>query len=134
VARAGGQLFSTNFVLACGATFPGFVGTLEESLPHLNRHLATFSFYTPGRWFHLARYHDPDYQDRGPDALAAFLGHSVEEVFPFTFDIRGLIRTPGLELSWPIERSPEKRIARRELIAAVVSGEAELLRREESGE
>jgi hypothetical protein len=88
-----GRLFATRFLLANGQVVPGFVASLDEANGALNRHLATFSFFDKGRWFHLARYHDVDYDDRGPDALAAFLGAPPDEVFPMTFDITPELRS-----------------------------------------
>lgn len=43
-----------------------------------------------GEWFYVARYFDSDYEDRGPEQLAAFLGLPVNDVFPITYDISDL--------------------------------------------
>lgn len=40
-----------------------------------------------GNQFFLARYFDSDYDQQGPEALASFLGMSVDEIFPITYDI-----------------------------------------------
>ena len=62
-----------------------------------------------GKWFHLARYHDMDHSQNGPDSLAAFPGLEVDEVFPIAYDItafcighpaalKGLIARTGCSL------------------------------------
>lgn len=128
VTKLAGRLFATRFLLANGRVVPGFVASLDEANGALNRHLATLSFFDKGRWFHLARYHDVDYDDRGPDALAAFLGSPPDEMFPMSFDIAGLIRGDHLEGSWTIERSPDARLTRKEIIEMVVRAGAARLR------
>jgi hypothetical protein len=43
-----------------------------------------------GKWFELARYHDSDYEKRSHAKLAQFLGLSMDEVYPITYDIAGI--------------------------------------------
>ena len=50
--------------------------------------IVTLRIHRDGAWFDLARYFDPDPVERGPEALAHFLGLPVDEVFPISFDVR----------------------------------------------
>jgi len=60
--------------LASGDCLWGIVGNLDARNHEMNEHFVTISIERNGRWFHLARYHDADYAETGPQALARFLG------------------------------------------------------------
>ncbi len=60
-----------------------------NSLVHTKHFITIWVFYQ-NNWFELARYHDVDYGRRGPDALASFMGLSVDEVFPISYNISNL--------------------------------------------
>jgi hypothetical protein len=71
-------------------------------------------------WFVLARYHDFDYAERGPDALATFLGRSVAEVFPISYDLTPHVIGDLDALVGKLPQQPRERLSRAEIIAMSV--------------
>jgi len=47
----------------------------------LTEHFLTLSIESGGKWFHLARYHDFNRAEHGPEALAHCLGLRVDGAF-----------------------------------------------------
>jgi hypothetical protein len=80
-------------------------------------HLLTLSIEHAGKWFDLARYHDPDYTTRSPEALARFLGLAVDEIFPISFDLRPYVEGDPAVLQGSVLREPRERLSRDEIIA-----------------
>jgi hypothetical protein len=68
------------------------IGNIDLADPRLSKHFLTISIEQGGRWFHLARYHDHDYGERGPEQLASFLGLQVEAVFPIAYNVTSTVR------------------------------------------
>jgi hypothetical protein len=68
----------------------------------------------------LARYHDFDYAERGPEALARFLSLPVEEVFPIAFDIRAYAHGDPHALCGSVRQELRERLSRAEIIAMAV--------------
>ena len=81
------RFVSTQVLLANGAAVWALIGNVDASNPRLTQHFLTLSVLRKGRWFTMARYHDFDSNERGPQALATFLGLRVDEVFPISYDI-----------------------------------------------
>lgn len=73
-----------------------------------------------GRWFRLANYHDFDYADRGPAALARFLGVQLRHVFPISYDLGPLARGDAKALAGAILEEPRERLTRSEIIAMAI--------------
>src|SRR4051812_18481550 len=66
-----GSLVGCEVRLACGKKIIALLGNLDVEKAHLTEHFLTFSIYREdGEIFHMARYHDFDSSERGPDALA----------------------------------------------------------------
>jgi hypothetical protein len=74
-----------------------------------------------GQWFHLARYFDADYDERGPAGLARFLKLPVQEVFPISYDFGGLVACASIRTSGLIREEPDERLSRAELIRLSIS-------------
>ena len=72
----------------------------------------TLAIEHKNKWFVLARYFDVDYEDRGPQKLAAFLGLAVHEVFPIRYDISGIAVGPQDILTGSIRQEPEVKLTR----------------------
>ena len=72
------------------------------------------------QWFDLARYHDPDYERRGPRAAADFLGLPLGAVFPISYDISHLALGSRNCLIGQIPAELGERLTRAELIAMAV--------------
>src|SRR5262249_59029714 len=86
----------------------------------LTTHFLTLSVERDGRWFHVARYHDFDYEERAPEKLAAFLGLAVNEVFPITYDLRPYANGDPRALHGMIPEAPAEKLTRAEIIALAV--------------
>ena len=64
------------------------LGNIDVSETRRTRHFLSVTVFKNSRSFTLSRYHDPDYPEHGPRALADFLGLKPEEVFPIAYDLR----------------------------------------------
>lgn len=73
-----------------------------------------------GRWFWLARYWDVDAESKGPEALAQFLGLSVDEVFPIQYDLTGLATGLASVIKGQIRKEPRERLPSDEIIRMCV--------------
>ena len=82
VADLAGKVVGTEVVFANGRRPWAQIGNVDAENPRLTEHVVTVSIERDGRWFTLARFHDFDYPERGPEALARFLSLSIDEVFP----------------------------------------------------
>ncbi len=120
VGSLSGRLVGTEVGLANGATAWALLGNVDVTSQRLTGHFLTISVLRNGAWFAMARYHDPDYSDRGPEALAAFLGMRVEDVFPIAYDLRQVCAGPEEVLVGTIEREPRERLTRAQLIALAI--------------
>ena len=112
VATLMGKVVGTRVRLANGNHQWGTVCNLDTRNAELNEHFVTLSLEREGRWFHLARYHDFDYPDRGPEAVARFLGLSVDEIFPISYDVREYVEGKPVTLAGTILKEPRVRLTR----------------------
>ena len=115
-----GRLVGTQVRLVNGANVWAIIGNVDANNPRLTQHFLTISILRDGRWFTMARYHDFDANERGPQALAAFLGLQVEDVFPISYDISRFSRGDPAALVGTIEREPREKLTRAEIIALAV--------------
>jgi len=90
-------------------------------------HFLTLSLERYGKWFHLARYHDPDREAHGPEALGRFLGLGISEVFPIEYDIRRYAEGAVAAVSGTILSEPSEKLSRAEIIALAGFGSVDLL-------
>jgi len=120
VANLAGKVVGCPVQLANGESCWGLLGNLHANNTKLNQHFLTLSLERKGRWFHLARYHDFDYDDRGPEALARFLGLGVDDVFPILYDVRKYVRGNPAALAGNVLKEPSIRLTREEIIALAV--------------
>jgi hypothetical protein len=115
-----GRFAGVQVRLAKGSNVWALIGNVDASNPRLTQHFLTLSVFRNGRWFTMARYHDFDAKERGPDALAAFLGLRVDEVFPISYDISRCSLGDVAALLGTIEKEPRERLTRAEIIALAV--------------
>jgi hypothetical protein len=121
VKRLTGCIVGCPLHLANGAVLTGFIGNLDPANPRLTEHFLTVSmFRSDGALFHLARYHDFDAAERGPAVLAAFLGESVDAVFPIKYDVSAIVTGPPEVVCGSIPSEPRERLTRAEVIALAV--------------
>jgi hypothetical protein len=124
VKRLEGKLVGTEVRLANGTARWALLGNLDTRNPRLTEHFRTISLERGGEWFHMARYHDYDYRERGPAALSRFLGMEPKEVFPIAVDLRHIVRPDdAIGLVFNIERHPREKLSRSKIIALAVSGD-----------
>ena len=117
-----GLLVGTRLQLSDGRLLWALLGNVDEDNPEATEHFLTVSLFWEGRWFHLARYHDPDYLQRGPLALAEWLGLPLTGVFPLHYDIRSLVRdgSERLALVGEVLQEPRERLSIRDLMRLAV--------------
>jgi len=115
-----GKVVATRVQLAGGGNVWALIGNVDVSNPKLTEHFLTLSVERDEKWFHLARYHDVDYIDRGPGALAAFLGLRVQDVFPISYDIRRYVKGNPAALAGEVTEVPREKLSRAEIIAMAV--------------
>ena len=68
----------------------------------------------------MARYHDFDASERGPQVLAAFLGLPIKEVFPISYDISRFSLGASAALVGTIEQEPREKLTRAQIIGLAV--------------
>lgn len=120
VARLTGRVVGTRVDLANGTCVWGLLGNIDERNARLTEHFLTLSVFHDRNWFTLARYHDFDYSEKGPNALARFLRLSIDEVFPIAYDIRPYAKGEAGALTGLIPKEPRERLARDDVIALAV--------------
>lgn len=86
----------------------------------MTEHFLTLSIEHGGRWFSLARYHDFDYADRGPEAMSRFLGLAVEEIFPISFDVQQYAERDPAALKGRVLRELREKLSGADIIAMAV--------------
>jgi hypothetical protein len=115
-----GKVVGTQVRLANGMQLWALLGNIDPLSPPLNEHFLTLSIEQNGRWFALARYHDLDYVHRGPDSLSRFLGMSVDQIFPISYDVTPYADGDPAALIGSVNKEPRERLSRAELIAMAV--------------
>ena len=120
VANLTGKVLGVQVLLANGSRAWALLGNVDPTNPRLAHHFPTFSVERDGRWFHLARYHDYDRDQRGPEKLAGFLGLSVEDVFPISYDARHCAKGDSSALIGTILDEPVEKLTRAEIIGLAV--------------
>jgi hypothetical protein len=120
VSNLTGKVVGTQVLLANGQTAWALIGNVDPANARLTEHFMTLSVERDETWFTMARYHDLDYPEKGPVALARFLELPVDEVFPIIYDIRRYASGDPAALSGKIRKEPRERLSRAEIIALAV--------------
>lgn len=115
-----GKIVGTQVRLANGNQVWALIGNVDASNTGSTEHFLTMSVECGGEWFHLARYHDVDRAEHGPEALARCLGLRVDEVFPISYDLRPYVEGGPAALRGVVQQEPGERLARAELLAMAV--------------
>lgn len=116
-----GRLASAHLTLANGHRLLALLGNIDLADPVSTEHFLTISaFRSSGERFDLARYHDVDYERRGPAALAAFLGLHLEAVFPIRYEISDIAFGHADCLSRSVPAVPASRLSQDGLIELAV--------------
>jgi hypothetical protein len=106
--------------LANGTYVWGLLGNVVADNPGLTEHFLSLSVLKGSKWFTLARYHDFNYSEFGPEALANFLGLRTGDVFPTNYDITAYVIGDAAALAGCVYQEPRKRLTRAEIIALAV--------------
>jgi len=120
VANLTGKLVGTQVGLANGTRAWALIGNVDASNPTLTAHFITLSIERGGRWFHLARYHDFDAGERGPEQLSAFLHLPIDEIFPISYDLVPYSKGDPNALRGRILAKPSEVLTRDQIIALAV--------------
>jgi hypothetical protein len=115
-----GKGVAVQVCLANGQRIWGLIGNIDTKNARSTEHFLILSVIKDGRWFHLARYHDFDFDQQGPNALAAFLGLSPENVFPISYDISMYAVGVQEALIGKVTKEPRERLTQAELIAMAI--------------
>jgi hypothetical protein len=115
-----GRLVSVHVRLACGKTVLAQLGNVDSNNPKSTKHFLVLTVFHSGRNFTMARYHDFDWNRRGPQALADFLGLRVTDVFPISYDVSPFSTGDSAALAGKIEAEPTERLTRPEIFALAV--------------
>lgn len=115
-----GKVIGTQVRFANGMQAWALIGNIDPQNSRLTEHFLTLSIEHNGKWFALARYHDFDYAERDPEALARFLGLRVDDVFPIAFDVRQFVQGDLAALAGTVRKEPRERLSRAEIIALAV--------------
>ena len=97
----------------------GLLGNIELGNPQATRQFATLSVWRDGSWFHLARYFDYDWDERGPAQLAELIGLSIAEVFPIRYDLSGIAVGHPEVVCGCIEAEPAVRLTASQRMALI---------------
>lgn len=120
VASLNGKLFGLQVKLANGRLLWALLGNLDAKNAGLTEHFLTLSIKVHSEWFNLARYHDHDYEQRGPKALSRLLTLPIDDIFPISYDVRQFVQEAPAHLAGKILKEPRKRLTREEIIALAV--------------
>ena len=120
VARLTGRLVGTVVRLANGQQRWALIGNVDPNNARLTQHFLTLSIEDNGKWFVLARYHDINYFNHGPEALARFLDLQIDEVFPISYDIARFCKGNPEALKGFILKEPKEKLTRAQIIALAV--------------
>ncbi len=115
-----GRFVGDRVRLANGAEVRALIGNVDPSNPRLTQHFLTLSVFRNGHWFTMARYHDFDCNERGPQVLAAFLGLNVDEVFPISYDMSRFYVGEPAALVGTIEKELREKLTRAQIIGLAV--------------
>lgn len=115
-----GKVVAAQVLLANGDRVWATIGNVDVGNAKLTEHFLTLSVLKGGQWFTLARYHDFDRTENGPEALANFLQLPIEDVFPISYDIRQVSTGSPNALKGQVTREPSERLTRAQIVALAV--------------
>ena len=118
--KLAGRFVGTQVVLADGSKAWALLGNIDPENPGITEHFITLSICSHNKWFHLARYHDHDYGDQGPEKLSEFLGKPIGDIFPISYDIRANLKAESSVAYGKIEKEPHEKLSREAIIALAV--------------
>ncbi len=121
VADLGGKVVGTQVQLNDGTETWAQLGNVDVDGPKRTALFLTVAIKVTGGWFHLARYFDFDFDDRGPSQLATALDKDVDDIFPINYDIRNAAIGELGSVCGTIRKSPKFRLSQQEIMAMAVA-------------
>jgi hypothetical protein len=114
------RFVGTQVRLANGSHVWADIGNVDTADPRQTEQFLTLTVFKDAKRFTLARYFDFDYGNRGPEALASFLGLPLSEVFPISYDITQHVIGDLAALSGTITKDPREKLTNAEIMALAV--------------
>jgi hypothetical protein len=115
-----GRLVGTRIRLANGSSVWALICNVDSDDPRATRHFLTLAVFDKEKCFDLARYHDIDSNEHGPQALAAFLRLPIDEVFPISYDLSRFSLGDSAALVGTIPKEPREKLSEDQLISMAV--------------
>jgi len=115
------RFVATRVRLANGKLVWAMLFNVELTDSRKTEHLVQIRIERDGEWFWLARYWDVDAERNGSEALAKFLGFSVDDVFPIHYDLTGLATGLPSVIKGQILKEPRERLPKDEIIRMCVA-------------
>lgn len=116
-----GKIVGTEITLANSEKRWATLSNVDVKNARSTKHFLTLSVLVDLKWIHIARCHDHDYAERGPEFLAKALGLRVDDVYPIQYDIRECATGECESLKTCILKEPSEKLSRAEIIALAVS-------------
>ncbi len=113
-------LVGTELTLKNGSKVFGMMCNVDLYDAFKNSHFLMLTIFKKGKKFHLARYHDIDFDSHGPEQLAAFLGLPLGEVFPIAYDLSSVATGDEGILKACYPAKPSVQLTRKEIIRLAV--------------
>jgi hypothetical protein len=92
------------------------LGNVSLHDAHATGHFLTLSVEHNGQRYDLARYHDVNYEERGPAGLARFFGLPISAVVPMTYEISAIVAGGSEVTTGYINASPTEILSDDELV------------------
>lgn len=119
----GNRIMGTIATLANGDQVPAILQNVNLDSPYATEHLISVTvFNRAGEAFPLARYHDIQIDEYGPEQLAAFMKLTVRDVFPISYDISDIAVGDHDCVRREIPVRPRRLLSSSEIIAMAVQG------------
>jgi hypothetical protein len=115
----------TQVKLANGSRLWAVLSNISLRNPRHTSQFLALSIEKDGKWFHLPRYFDVEYDRMGPKQLAEFLGLPIDSVFPIEYDLSGIVKADTGITKGYIPLEPEERLSEDELMNMAVMGDGE---------
>lgn len=119
VADLDNRILGCQIVLANGQQVWARIGNFHPSDMRSTQQFMSLSVERNGSWFPLARYFDVDYARGGPQELATFLGLTVDEVFPISYDFRQYVIGDPAVLAGQVPKEPNVKLSRDERMSLI---------------
>lgn len=116
-----GLIISSNVTFSDGSIHLALFQNVSLTDPEMNDHFLSLTVERNGKWFPLACYHNPAIEKWGPLQLAAFMGKTVEEIFPIHYDLRDVLNSDSPTLVGIVRAEPLVRLTEDEIISWVIS-------------